>query len=133
MREGEWAEVEREHAGRIAGSDAGWGVFDQQPAFHPRQSAQRRTGRERGRDGGREGDAERGGRKGGRCCLNAPLLPAECQHLSLSTSPPALPPSFPLSAFDLPLCAAAQTRRHQMASVLEKTTATPHINTEAAT
>ena len=87
VREGEWAEVERERAGRIAGSDAGWGVFDQQPAFHPRQSAQRRTGREKGRDGGREGDAERGGRKGGHCCLNAPLLPAECQHLSLSTPP----------------------------------------------
>lgn len=33
MREGEWAEVERERAGRIAGSDAGWGVFDQQRAL----------------------------------------------------------------------------------------------------
>lgn len=45
--------------GRIAGTDAGVGCFDQQPAFHPHHSAQRRTGKE-------EGESERKGGKG-RC------------------------------------------------------------------
>lgn len=69
------------------------GCFDQQPAFYSCHSAQR-TGKEleeREREGRR--DAERGGWKGGYCrrCLNALLLPAECQHLSLSPSLPRLP------------------------------------------
>lgn len=69
--------------GKIAGSDGGWGVLISSQLFIPvslHRGEQERK-RKRGKEGGR--DAERGGRMGGycHCCLNAPLLPAECQHL----------------------------------------------------
>lgn len=77
----------REHAGRIAGSDAGWGVLINSQLFIPVSLHRGEQERKRGREGARCREGW-GGRKGGycHCCLNAPLLPAECQHLSLFTS-----------------------------------------------
>lgn len=77
--------------GRVAGSDGGWGVLISSQLFIPvslhrgEQERKREREREQGKERCRE---KRGGRKGGycHCCLNAPLLPAECQHLPLSTS-----------------------------------------------
>lgn len=92
--------------GRLAGGGGGWGVLISSQLFIPvslHRGEQEKEEGERERGEG-ERDAERGGRKGGycHCCLNAPLLPAECQHPPPHTHTHT-PPS---SAFDLPLCAA---------------------------
>lgn len=91
-------------------------------------------GEQEGREGGMEGGREMQRGEGGREATAASMH--RCSLLNVSISPsllPPSPPSLPLSAFDLPLCAAAQTCRHQMASVLEETVETPHINTGTVT
>lgn len=92
------------------------GCFDQQPAFHPCQSAQRRTGKEEEkRKGGREGEMQSG--EGGWEATATAASMHRCSLLNVSISstpsPSTLPPSFDLPPF------AMQTHRHQMASALQ--------------
>lgn len=75
--------------GRIAGTDAGVGCFDQQPAFHPSHSAQRRTGKEEGeREEGREREMQRG--EGGREATATAASMHRCSLLNVSISPSLL-------------------------------------------
>lgn len=62
-RDGEEEEREREHVGRRAGSDAGWGVLISSQLFIP-VSLHRGERERRKREG--ERDAEKGGREGER-------------------------------------------------------------------
>ena len=98
--------------------DAGWGVLIKSQLFIAVSLHRGEQERGRGRDAENGRMQERGGREGGYChrCLNAPLLPAECQHLSPSSSHPLTHPPLHLT---FPSCAAVKIRHQQMACVLQ--------------